>query len=151
MPRERIAHCASAGNRGKQWSGAIEACVARALRALSFAMFRRNQGPSREIRCKKHGLVVWRERSCLLCRASRREAEKRRRVITMLTAFTLAAATSALWLRQPRSVARAAALTASLVDASTDWPPAAALRQTLIGSSSGPAQPQPAALHAPQH
>jgi hypothetical protein len=107
-------------------------------------MFSRSRSVStRELRCKTHGLVVWREQSCLLCRASRREREKRKRVVTMLTAFTLAAVTSALWLRQPRSVARAAALTASWVDASTDWQPAAALRQTLTGES----RHQPSSSH----
>src|SRR6202000_2673914 len=47
--------------------------------AMSESMFWRSPSvTNEEVRCKTHGLVIWHERSCVLCRASRRDREKRR-------------------------------------------------------------------------
>jgi predicted DCC family thiol-disulfide oxidoreductase YuxK len=66
-------------------------------------MFTRSRVVSqREVQCKSHGLVVWRDGSCPLCRNARYERHerlKRRRVVTT-TLFALAAGLCALWLRE---------------------------------------------------
>jgi hypothetical protein len=60
----------------------------------------------REVQCKAHGLVVWRDGSCPLCRNSRHDrAVKRRRVMTT-TVFALAVGLSAFWLRDKLPTAR---------------------------------------------
>jgi hypothetical protein len=68
-------------------------------------MFTRSRVVSqREVQCKSHGLVVWRDGSCPLCRNSRHERLKRRRVVTTVTTtttlFALAVGLCALWMRE---------------------------------------------------
>ena len=84
-------------------------------------MFTRSSSvPAREVRCKLHGLVVWRDESCVLCRASRRDREKRRRAVTMLTVFALALGASALFLHERRPMVHAAEVTAAWVSSRAD-------------------------------
>jgi hypothetical protein len=86
-------------------------------------MFTRSSSvQAREVRCKLHGLVVWRDESCVLCRASRRDREKRRRAVTMLTVFTLALGASALFLRERGSMVHVAEVTAAWVSARAEHP-----------------------------